>query len=450
MTFQPSSTTVVRVALAVSCTLSACVDSLTRSQGSPRQGFRIGLIDQDNDKPVTLDGEFLEIERKVPGFAGLFQDGQRLVVLLTEPTEQGNVAKAEIPSLVLNSQTELRRFASLPIEIRPARYRFSALQAWRTAVDSVWVTGLVFTDVDERANQAAFGVSSTAALGQLTELLHRLGVPQEGFQITLVPHSEPLLDSLAGYVRPTLSGLQIVLSVGGGASFKFCTLGANITGGVPGANFVTASHCSQRMLGLDDSSGNTWYQPVPFYSLSNIEGKDPAPFTGGACPSGKVCRYSDATIIRYASPDEWGGAFLAVPVNTTYPWEFVFRLRFDQTITGVTNYIYKVGRTTGYTQGSSYQTCATYAPDSATYQTKGVTIPSNLLFLCQNSSQDLPVDGGDSGAAVWATPYYDPLWSATVLFLGILHAGGSGSLKWYSPAASIKNDLGATIRWDVY
>jgi hypothetical protein len=301
--------------------------------------------------------------------------------------------------------------------------------------------GTISSDIDERGNRVLITVLSGEGPTQAAEAtLDLLQVPPQARAIVALPQMPgPGVDTLDGFVRPTVGGVKITRSYGGiGAT---CTLGANVVKvGSADAFFVTNSHCSTVMLGLDPPS-TTWAQPAPFAYVATGEDKDPAPFSGGACPAGSVCRYSDATLVRYTDPLDWLGAHIAW-VTGGPPWIFTYLYLIDQTSTPFGTAVAKTGAVTGPTTGYLAQSCVTLAPDSTVWASQGVTIPGNLKLLCQNTAT-LAMTHGDSGAPVYSASILP------VLYLrGIAHSFASGTL-WYSPIAGIRSDLGG-LRWDIY
>ena len=83
-----------------------------------------------------------------------------------------------------------------------------------------------------------------------------------------------------------------------------CTLGFNVIPQGPGVeptpSYVTNSHCTGKQGGTE---GTRYYQPLSSIDPTVVatEAADPGYFTGGACPQGRKCRYSDAARALYSS-----------------------------------------------------------------------------------------------------------------------------------------------------
>jgi len=374
-----------------------------------------------------------------------------VVVWLQDPETQASAASAVIAAATQNSQADLSLARGRSLEYRTGQFAWLDLVEWKRKYDNEAPRGVVFTDIEERRNRIEVGVADIAVLGQSQALVGKAGIPRDAIVTEIVKIPVPPLidiDSLQGNVRPTVAGIVITRQDPG---TKGCTLGANVVRvGAPGseAHFITNSHCTKTMLGLDPPGpGSIWYQPVIFDTVATTEVVDPPPFAGGSCPSGRVCRWSDAALVRYTNASLWGGGIIALPPEgAPSPFEFVLGLVIDQMRpTPFGNGIYKVGASTGTSWGTRGRTCIRFDPDSATYHNQsGVIIPSNLTFLCQNTAYNLNVLFGDSGtpAFLWDfLPYPAKL-------MGLIAAGITPGEIFYSPTSGINKDLG-TLKYDI-
>lgn len=203
--------------------------------------------------------------------------------------------------------------------------------------------------------------------------------------------------------------------------------------------FLTASHCTFTMLGLD--TGTVTVRQGG--SAIGTEYADPTVFTGGSCPAGRVCRWSDAALMSYTSGVsremyrtlQANGAPNYTITDTVFEVG-VFVSSFPFGLSGVT----KTGYSTGTTYGSAWggNACVNYAPDSATYAASFITIPGNLTLLCQGLS-DYSAMSGDSGGSVYACDI--ALGNMVCLFMGVHHAGTPGTSV-YSDLRVVENDVG--------
>jgi hypothetical protein len=188
--------------------------------------------------------------------------------------------------------------------------------------------------------------------------------------------------------------------------------------------------------------GTNYYQPLQTEAFSFIgtEMADPIYWVGGQCPSGQRCRTADAALFRYAtaSPPIYQVGYIArttgsdgsIFMNTSNP-------RFKITQTGTFPFtgliLNKVGRTTGWTRGTTARTCV----DSQQSDEFG---PTGITILCSDFV-NAPVNGGDSGSPVFT-------WNATsqtATLEGILWGQSGTGTFIMSPIQNVKNELGNLI-----
>jgi hypothetical protein len=287
------------------------------------------------------------------------------------------------------------------------------------------LAGVVYTDADEASGRLVVGVIDRGIDGLVRARLRGLSVASESVDIV---QTEPIaqLATLRDKVRPVAAGLQVRFSS------YVCSLGFNaVRAGVNG--FVTASHCSTKQGRLD---GTKYYQPLNQVDdeLIGAEIADPAYQRGAGCPPGRVCRYSDSNFSSGTSGVNFELGSIAKttgPNNNSLDIAGNFSITQEGTaVTGET--AEKVGRTTGWTQGTVSNTCVN----------TGVS-GTNIILLCQNFVQaQVPiVAGGDSGS-----PVFKILPGGTVALLGDLWGGSSsGTMFVYSPIAYIELELGALV-----
>jgi hypothetical protein len=229
-----------------------------------------------------------------------------------------------------------------------------------------------------------------------------------------------MADTLRTLVRPLVGGLQIRFS-----GF-LCTLGFSANDG-----FVVNSHCTDNESTLDNT---LYYQP-----LNQVAGEfigteilDPPFFTSNqdaACPRNRKCRWSDAAFARLA-----GGvtATLGALARTTGANNGSLEIAGTFSIsteaaTSDGDRVNKVGRTTGWTQGTVTNTCVH----------TGVGGGGRVVRLCQDWVS-AGVGSGDSGS-----PVFKIISADRVELRGILWGGNSsGTVFVYSPIQGIEKDLG--------
>jgi hypothetical protein len=213
---------------------------------------------------------------------------------------------------------------------------------------------------------------------------------------------------------------------------------------------VTCSHCTKTQGGSEHTA---FHQPEPkkkswwskiFGSKNKVghEVADPYYFTGGDCPHGRRCRYSDSAFVSYTvSQDEWD---LGTICRTTGPNNGSLTVSGSSpvlTIVGETSSLiaggelHKIGRTTGWTYGRVSGTDLNLNVDKTDitllHQCRVNRIAGQTQAMCDN---------GDSGAPVF-------VWNGqTVILAGIVWGGptdGSGSYFSFSPMNQIEKELGS-------
>lgn len=325
-------------------------------------------------------------------------------------------------------------------KVLPAKYDFSQLREWYKPLGSILsVKGVVFTDIGEGKNRLVIGVEKgdAAARKRVEQALAKLAVPREAVTLEETEPTQPLY-SLKDRVRSTRGGIQIDIYSGSGGE---CTLGFNAyRGGTRG--FVTNSHCTRTRNGVEST---TFYQSTGDRGTDyvGVEIADPRWHTGGHCPAGRYCRWSDSAFVRYdssvtsslgyiARTTNWHQYVGPLTVNNSYPTfrirgEYAYNWQFEGTV------LNKVGRSTGWTRGQVTHTCRNenVAGDS-------------ILMICQ-SRVAAGVYGGDSGSPVFLT-YTD----GTAALYGILWGGNpntdtntTGDYFIFSPMRNVEYDLGA-------
>jgi hypothetical protein len=350
-----------------------------------------------------------------PGFAGIsFDAAGRATVLVTD---------VERPSRGVRELVG----ATAGARLAPARYDFLELARFKQRARHLLdAEGVVFVDLDEAGNRIRVGIDRGDAF--LTRLdvegrmpLHDL--PGDAVELVEVEPIRQLI-TVRERFRPVPAGVQIYFS-----GFV-CTLGANaFRAGVFG--FITNSHCTNTQGGVESTR---YYQHQPSGGAIATEIADPAYFTGGACPGGRRCRYSDASFARYDSTSlgqfariarttsRSSGSAGSLTVSSTNP-RFFINARTSFPSGG--EQLNKVGRTSGWTYGTVTNTCV----DT---NVSGTTITQ----LCQDHVQAYSA-GGDSGSPVFR-------WTGTsnANFYGLMWGGGGGVFV-FSAISNIESELGA-------
>lgn len=362
---------------------------------------------QDGGGFMTYDQELVRLAEEIPGFGGLWRDGR---------------GRTHAYLLDLSWSREVQRLDPAGVEVHQGQYDIRDLAAWKDELRPLLGReGAVSLDLDEASNRLRLVVERGAEDG-MEEALRSVRVPREAVILEVGDPFVPLV-SLTDRIRPVPGGVRIRTSAGG------CTLGFNaVRAGVQG--FVTNSHCS---------AVRSWVEGTVFFQKSvtsadrvGVETVDPPFFTGGSCPAGRRCRYSDAIFIDYDADALSGGRGIANP--TIYGVGFAGPLTISTvqprvTITGLTyvpsgGVVAKVGATTGGTFGAVQATCS----DSSVFNT-------NITMLCQDRVGDI-AGPGDSGSSVFVHG------GDEATLAGLLW-GGNGSSYVFSPFILVQAELGS-------
>ncbi|MBI4545303.1 MAG: hypothetical protein HY703_08920 [Gemmatimonadetes bacterium] len=399
---------VVLPMLALAVLAAACQDAREPLAPADEPAAALApLPQQPSTDPIVL-------ARSIPGFGGLFLDDEgRPTVYLKDVAQEGRARR------VLGAFARVHGYAPSDVRVLEADYDYLELDRWfkRSTPGVLVLPGTVFTDLDEAHNRLLIGVEEAGLEPVIEQVMARLRIPSDAFEISVVPPIQ-FAATLRDRWRPTIGGIQIHFS-------RFlCTLGFNAFDGTE-RSFITNSHCTEKQGGVE---GTDYFQPTSSVDPTVIadEVEDPVYFTGGVCPRGKKCRYSDSSRALYRSgTDSKLGAIAQTSgpnngdLNVT--GEFSIGGKGDVVVGTVVN---KVGRTTGWTQGKVTNTCVNTS-----------VLGTNIMQLCQHFVS-AGVAGGDSGSPVFTG-------TATVTLVGILWGGTSDNSTFvFSPINQVEQELG--------
>jgi len=339
---------------------------------------------------ADADRQLAEATSEVAGFGGAFVDSdvatgqiRAFHVWLLEPNDAGVAAAREA----------VEAFAAIDLAgvdtvVHRARYSFRQLKAWHDAMTPVLaLEGVAFTDVDETRNRLRVAMADPASQARpVLETLATLHIPADA---VLLEEGASFRQLLRERSRPLRGGMQIQFQTGFlGLLTGTCTLGfPAVRSGVNG--FVTNSHCSRTQGSVDN--GRYWQPTRPPSDGDQVgtERVDPSFFTGGTCPSGRRCRFSDANFVSAATTIA-RGTIARVPVGTT-DWNRVDLYRVTATgltFTGLV--VTKIGRTSGISSGAVSAYCV-----------NGNVAQSDITILCTHLVDGAEADPGDSGSPVF-------------------------------------------------
>jgi hypothetical protein len=340
------------------------------------------------DEIETSDDRFATVAKQVPGFGGMFfdQDGTLQVYMLGQKGPVNEALMTSLDDVITREVGRGERLSSSGVEILEGQYDFLDLHRWQQQMSPAVLAlpEVVFTDIDETTNRLRIGVTDSPGMTKaVEEYLSNLGVPREA---VLISEAKPVTLELRSRRRPLRGGLQI--NFGG----FLCTLGfPAVRQGITG--FVTNSHCTNTQGGVQ---GTVYHQPSASGNTNRIgqEVADPTYFTGGSCPAGRRCRFSDSSFARVPHPSGPAvtttlGTIARPPVNSiTWNGVDIFQITAEAAPV-VGQSVTKVGRTTGRTSGMVQQTCANFNVAGST-----------ITQLCQ-SRASFESAGGDSGSPVF-------------------------------------------------
>ncbi|MDP3063230.1 MAG: hypothetical protein Q8O40_08495 [Chloroflexota bacterium] len=280
------------------------------------------------------------------------------------------------------------------------------------------VAGVVFTDVDEQSGRLVVGLENRGLATAVEARANALGIPLSAVSIV---EAKPIVfaTTLRDYVRPLQGGLQIAFQKK--TATYACTLGFNAVRGAV-AGFVTNSHCTATQGQVE---GTKHYQPT--IATANLVGTETADPAFLSCTRGKKCRYSDSA---FSAREIGVSANLGYLEATTGANNGSLTIAGSFRIVGevagnapVGATVNKVGRTTGWTQGTVSNSCANVGVSG-----------TNIIMLCQ----DMVVAGvgaGDSGSPVFGVN----AGTNDVVLQGILWGGSTdGAMFVYSPLANVQ------------
>jgi len=286
--------------------------------------------------------------------------------------------------------------------------------------------GTVFADHDEVRGKLVFGVENDNPIPGIQRALAARGLSSDEY---VIEHAEPIrmLATLRDRFRPTQAGTQI--HFGG----YLCTMGFNVDH-AGGRSFITNSHCTNNQGGVE---GTQYYQPVSSVDPTVIatEVADPT-YSSVGCSRGKVCRRSDSSRELYDPNIESSRGVIAkttgVNSGSLTTSGFFTITEQENNTSSFSGRVDKVGRTTGWTQGTVTGTCVNVNVSG-----------SNIQQLCQtlvtNNSAAI-VGAGDSGS-----PAFQIVSGDNVRLVGILWGGGGNTQFVFSPLKNIQEELGAVI-----
>lgn len=396
----------------------------------------------------SSDARLLALNDQVPGFGGAFvrADGSVAVYLRDPEHQRGTLEKA----------------AGGGAAVLRGDYEFRELVAWKAALRPLLgMPGVSSLDASEASNRVVVGIDSAATAAQRADVEARiptLGVPAAAVRYAAMPAMDPMVlitrapatqlkgkgGTLQSRFLPTFpAGVQINWRIDS-QFVGICTLGYIAKRGAT-TGLVTNRHCTNVEGAVDGTHYRQGGFSDPFVAT---EISDPAFFTGGDCPQGRRCRFSDAIfakvdgkagkplteIKKIAKPSKSSPTHGTLSVNTGSRYTIIGR----DTAPLEGEIARKVGRTTGETFGPVFATCADV----------NVT-GEDVTNLCQDAVV-AGTDHGDSGSPVFIAQSAKRSSSTSgppVKAIGLMWGGGqldTGEFVFvYSPLPAVERELGS-------
>ena len=330
-----------------------------------------------------------------------------------------------------------QRIPESGVRVLQGQYSIAQLKQWYDPMymSVLTIPGVTATDLLEGRNRLWIGVENMDLQWKVEEELGSLDIPREAVIIEKFEYFVEDSHTIREDVRPVDAGAQIENS----ERNVYCTLGFVTFRDDEELGIVTAHHCGTDRAAVD---GDNYHQPEEDGddNLIGEETIDPAFFTGGTCPVGKECRYSQGSFVSDDETLELNQGYIARTTGmddsslTVDHDDPNFRIK-SEGFAVTEDTVHKVGRTTGWTSGEVDQTCANIPLASTDY-----------VYLCQDVA-DYDRGLGDSGAPVFVRDESDP---DDVHIVG-MHWGRHPddlSLRVYSPIGNIYLDLGMHDTWD--
>lgn len=379
------------------------------SAQDPRGGFSSLFL--------TLDDRLAHVAERAPAFGGFYVDEATgsIKVYSWNLTAAGATEAEQALRAVLGQDLPQGK-----IEIVRGNYSFRELKLWHDRMTELLaMRGVVLTDIDDRTNRLLVGVETERVSWAVRDRLGALGIPGESVDLVEMAPIK-YLNSLRDRHRPLVGGLHISFISAG--SQYMCTMGFNaVRSGINGV--VTNSHCTATPGGVQNTIE---YQPnVSSSNRLGVETVDPPYLSGGPCPVGLYCRYSDSAFIRRDSTVSGTRGRIARPGIGSYAWNSANTFRIvgkGDALVGQT--VAKVGRTTGRTQGVVKLTCAN-------------AVIGNRGFFCQTMT-NLVAGPGDSGSPIFRitnSPAANDVRLSGILF------GGNSTYTFISPISGVQRSI---------
>ena len=350
---------------------------------------------------ASIDDMFMQIGATVPSFGGMYvnPDTNTMYVYMV-PGQSGDLSdlEAAMNNVLGSDMPQEQNLVSLQ-----GQYTFVQLKTWQAYLDPevLVMTGVVSTGIDHSTNRLEIGVANSQVASAVSSEVLNMGVPVQAVNIVIEEQPEQESNracvSVQSHCRPVVGGLQIHASLDPENTFSTLTFSAT-RNGVRG--FVTCSHCANQAFA---NTGTKYDQNLLNSIRIGTEIANPG-LVGGVlgggfftCPGAIVCRLSDSSFAEYKDLVLRKVGYIARPSVNQVAWngtDYFHIVAYSRSIQG--EYIAKVGRTTGRTEGQVGRTCRNVVLGDPN---DPVDDPPRVM-LCQNQASYRSA-GGDSGSPVF-------------------------------------------------
>lgn len=443
----------IRAVLLAAAALVACQEEPPTAVGGAELVPSFASVRPGPD-PFPDEQYLRDLSDDSPGFAGIYVEDERLVVLAL--SEAVDAVRTALQPRLGELRQGLSGVEGAVLDVRPATYSFRELEAWRNLVFydlSDEVPGFVGLDLDEMYNVVAVGIESREYSLAARSALEANGIPSGALRIDVVGRPTPQVD-VDEYYRPIMGGLGVQTMLPDTSTWGNCSIGfLGLYGSVE--VIATASHCSEEETGLMWDYGTAMsemYQAwVPGVAQSTdaehvaTEYLDPS---GWSCGGGWTCRRTDVALYEVDDSTDFDyGEIARIVTSGGVPFGFStgdgpkvidtingpLEITAQATVTYPGTTIYKLGRNTGLTSGKHTTTCYSYEAYDAGGTKLKITCGSKANFHGAN---------GDSGGTVFK---WDGT-SSTATLWGVYYAHGISpdTFGYFSSMNSIGSDLSGT------
>lgn len=434
--------------------LASCLDTEPLSVSdvpNPATAARDAVPRLDQAQPLTLDDHLEQLARRAPGFGGMFIDSfGALNVWVKGPANVSGVRAAITDELQRAQLGEKAANLLGSLRVLPATYDYVELREWYDRLSSVSALDEVTqTDIDERANRLAIGVTPGADRAELLASLQAQGVPPEALVLNDFAPTNVVV-TLQDQVRPVVGALRISSSQG------LCTLSFNAKRAVYSGGswvidpatkyFLTAAHCTST-FGAQD--GTVVGQPDASHPIGT-EIVDPPLVTSAQvarCPVGRYCRYSDAALFEYNPTTSMTfGAIAKTSSGLNISGSYTLSATGCGWLCSIPGWtvLRKIGATSGTSSGTVQSACVDVKQYAA-------GVDTGRTMLCQEQVA-MTSQGGDSGSPVldsgsgstlqgilWGTSWLqpgDPIYATYAYIYHVRSEIVNASGVWIAPCTS--------------